>query len=158
MMKTFFSSILALVLLTACHDLHQAHEKAHAHNAAAEPAQTEEDSLYRDVIALHDAVMPKMGKLIGYKKALQAKIDSLDNTVKDKKGMMAVTGKKKYLKLLAQVEAAEKSMNDWMDQFNPDPKLPAKEDLVKYFEDQKTKAASMKQEVLAALDSAAAHL
>ena len=72
--------------------------------------------------------------------------------------MVAAVGKKQYVKLLAQVEAAEKSMNDWMDQFNPDPKLPGKEDMINYFEDQKAKAAAMKKEVLAALDSAAAHL
>ena len=158
MTKSFLTAVLALALLSACHDQHREHEKRHAHNAATEPAQTEEDSLYREVIALHDAVMPKMGKLIGYKKALQAKIDSLDNTVKDKKGMVAVFNKKQYVKLLAQVDAAEKAMNDWMDQFNPDPKLPTQEEMVHYFEDQKAKAAAMKHQVLAALDSAAAKL
>ena len=75
MMKTFFSSVFALALIASCHNQHQEHEKTHGHNAAIAPAQTEEDSLYREVIALHDAVMPKMGKLIGYKKVLQAKID-----------------------------------------------------------------------------------
>jgi hypothetical protein len=110
------------------------------------------------VIALHDAVMPKMGKLIGYKKALQAKIDSVDNSLKSKKRMEAASEENQYVKLLAQVEAAEKAMNDWMDQFNPDPNLPGKEEMIQYFEDQKARAAAMKQEVLAALDSAAAHL
>ena len=158
MIKAIFSCVLILALLSACQDQHQDHEKTHGHNAATEPAQTKEDSLYREVIALHDAVMPKMGKLIGYKKALQAKIDSLDKNANGKKGMVAVSGKKQFVKLLAQVEAAEKAMNDWMDQFNPDPKLPDKQEMIQYFEDQKIKAAAMKQEVLAALDSAEAHL
>jgi hypothetical protein len=64
MIKTLISVVFMLILLSACHDQHQEHNKTQGHNAATEPAKTKEDSLYREVIALHDAVMPKMGKLI----------------------------------------------------------------------------------------------
>jgi hypothetical protein len=157
-MRIFFISLLAVLLLSACQGLHDQHEKTHENNAASQPPKTEEDSLYREVIALHDAVMPKMGKLIGYKKLVQAKIDSLDRAISGKKNEAARDMRAEYQQLFQQLTAAEKSMNDWMDQFNPDPKLPAKEDMIRYFEDQKAKAANMKQDVLAALDSAAANL
>ena len=116
--------------------------------------KTLSDSLYDDVLALHEMAMPKMGKLMGYQKTAQQKIDSLNVILKSKKAEATEELKAKYVELLAQLKAAEKGMNDWMEGFDPDPKMPTQQELIDYFSKQKTSAQKMKDEVFAAIDSA----
>ncbi len=52
------------------------------------------------------------------------------------------------------LKGAEKNMNDWMGQFNPDPKMPTTEQRSAYFQDQKEKATAMKNGFFAALKKA----
>ena len=47
--------------------------------------------------------------------------------------------------LFYDLKIAEKSMNDWMEQFNPDPKLPTTEEKVAYFKEQKAKVVFYQQ-------------
>jgi hypothetical protein len=115
-----------------------------------------EDSLYKEVISFHDEAMPKMGKLIGYQKTLQAKIDSLGKMAPSKMDEASKALKTRYEKLLSDLKTAEKEMNDWMDSFNPDPKFPSKEDLEKYWTDQHQKAKKMRDDILKSIDSAKA--
>jgi hypothetical protein len=121
---------------------------------AAAPAKTPEDSLYNLVMDVHDAAMPKMGKLMGYQKTIQQQIDSL----KALKASASAATIEKLTQLQLQLADAEKQMNDWMAQFEPDPKLPTTEERAKYFAEQEVKAKKMKEFMFAALDSAAAIL
>lgn len=120
--------------------------------------KTTADSLYDEVLELHDMAMPKMGKLIGYQKIATQKIDSINVLLKTRKTQALVDTKRKYEQVLSQLKAAEKGMNDWMEGFNPDPKFPTNAEMVGYFEDQKQKAAKMKIDMFSALDSAASKL
>jgi hypothetical protein len=123
-------------------------------NAAEKTITTPEDSLYRAVLKLHDEAMPKMGKLIGLQKAAQSKIDSLGK-LKDADSQQLLA---RLIQLKAQLAAAEKGMNDWMEQFNPDPDSTVTKDPVAYFADQKARAQLMRDNIFIALDSAAAIL
>jgi hypothetical protein len=98
--------------------------------------------------------MPKMGKLIGLQKAAQSKIDSLGK-LKDADSQQLLA---RLIQLKAQLAAAEKGMNDWMEQFNPDPDSTVTKDPVAYFADQKARAQLMRDNIFIALDSAAAIL
>lgn len=131
-----------------------------SNETAPQPVQqaTKEDSLYKTVIGYHDEAMPKMGKLMGYQKALQKKIDSLSGILLAKKDESASTLKKEYERIQEQLRSAEKGMNDWMDTFDPDPKIPSKEKLLEYWEDQEIKAKKMRDDIMSSLDSAKAHL
>jgi hypothetical protein len=122
--------------------------------SSQEKTDTPEDSLYREVIGYHDEAMPKMGKLKGYQYALQAKIDSLEKMAPSKKDEASKSLKTKYEQLIADLKTAEKEMNDWMDSFNPDPKFPSKEDLMKYWTNQQQKAKKMRDDMLQSIDSA----
>jgi hypothetical protein len=122
--------------------------------SSQEKTDTPEDSLYREVIGYHDEAMPKMGKLKGYQYALQAKIDSLEKMAPSKKDEASKSLKTKYEQLIADLKTAEKEMNDWMDSFNPDPKFPSKEDLMKYWTNQQQKAKKMRDDILQSIDSA----
>lgn len=157
-MKSILFIITGAVLFTLAACNSQPSGDHAGHNAAEAAATTREDSLYKDVIALHDEAMPKVGKLMGYEKTVQAKIDSLNTHLATRKDEVARDLRTQYETLLAQLKAAEKGMNDWMEGFDPDPKMPSKEEIVKYFEDQKAKAQKMKDDMFIALDSAAAKL
>jgi hypothetical protein len=121
---------------------------------AAVPSKTPEDSLYNLVMDLHDVAMPKMGKLMGYQKTIQQQIDSLQGA--NASNNVAAIEKLKQLKM--QLANAESQMNEWMAQFEPDPKMPTTEERANYFAAQQVKAKKMRDDIFAALDSAAATL
>ncbi len=134
-------AILLLAGLIACGEQDETH--THGPASSTDPI----DSLRKLVMSAHDVAMPKMGKLSGYQKMLTQQIDSLGRV-----GGNAATISR-YEALRSQLAAAEKGMMDWMDQFDYEPELPA--DSVRlYFLDQQLKAEKMRDDVLAALDSA----
>ncbi|MCU0395433.1 MAG: hypothetical protein MUF29_05965 [Chitinophagaceae bacterium] len=148
-MKFFAIATACLVLaLGACN--------SHQHEAAGEASapKSAEDSLYKSVLALHDEAMPKMGKLIGLQKTAQQQIDSL--RALGNAGMAPMIQRLESLK--AMLGSAEQGMNDWMTQFDPDPKMATTEERAAYFADQQARAKQMRDAIFAALDSAAAIL
>jgi hypothetical protein len=106
------------------------------------------------LLKLHDEAMPQMGKLIGLQKKAEAQIDSL-NKLEDAASKQLLA---RMQQLKSQLAAAEKGMNDWMEQFNPDPDSTVTKDPAAYFADQKAKAQLMRDYIFVALDSAAAIL
>jgi len=139
----------AFCIAAACNNNQPAPQEA-----AASPAKTPEDSLYNLVMDLHDEAMPKMGKLMGYQKTIQQQIDSL----KAMKSTATASTIEQLQQLQLQLANAEKEMNDWMAQFEPDPKMPTTEERAKYFAEQESKAKKMRDDIFAALDSAAAKI
>lgn len=143
-----FLAVAILFSLAACN--------SHNHEGSATTAnmQSPEDSLYKAVMKLHDEAMPKMGKLIGYQKTAQQQIDSLKALGND--SLQPIISRIENLKL--KLAGAEQGMNDWMVQFEPDPKMPTTEERAAYFAEQQAKAQKMRNEIFAALDSAATML
>lgn len=153
-MNTFIKSSLVVLTVAAFLMVTSCKNQEPANNVPASTLVTSEDSLYQSVLALHDEAMPKMGALIGLQKKAQIQIDSLKKL-----------GNTNLLSLIQQLEQvklklanAEKGMNDWMAQFEPDPTMPTSEERAAYFASQKAKAKAMRDEIMAALDSAAASI
>jgi hypothetical protein len=155
MNKLIASSILALSLLTlACQN--GSGTKVETTTSANSPL---EDSLYKQVLAVHDEIMPKMGKLMGYEKKAQQQMDSLKTVMSGTSLPVEVskrlaTDANTLDTLNGNLKAAEKAMNDWMDQFDPDPKMPTTEERAAYFAQQKQKADSMKTQFMQAYQQA----
>jgi DNA repair protein RadC len=145
-MKSLIAAATALSLTLGSCNTHQ-------HQPAAETTapQSAEDSLYKSVLALHDEAMPKMGKLMGLQKTAQQQIDSLKAL--GNAGMAPQIQRLENLKSM--LGQAEQGMNDWMTQFDPDPKMATTEERAAYFADQQAKARQMRDAIFAALDSAA---
>ncbi len=123
-------------------------------NDATKKVMTKEDSAYTEALDIHDEVMPKMGKIIGYQKKAQQQLDSVAQLIK-KSGMAGTKEfKQRVDSLLFELKLAEKGMNDWMEGFTAEPKLPTTEERTAYFEDQKAKALKMKEKFFVALDKA----
>ncbi len=53
-------------------------------NPTAEKIKTKEDTLYQAVMDLHNETMAKYGKLLGYEKKAQQKVDSIKQILQDK--------------------------------------------------------------------------
>jgi hypothetical protein len=155
MNKLVVFSMLALSLLMfACQN--GSSEKVETATSANSPL---EDSLYKQVLAVHDEIMPKMGKLMGYEKKAQQQMDSLKSVMSGTSLPVEVsrrlaTNANTLDTLNENLKAAEKAMNDWMDQFDPDPKMPTTEERAAYFARQKQKADSMKTQFLQAYQQA----
>ncbi len=125
-------------------------------NPAAVKIKTKEDTLYQAVMDLHNETMAKYGKLLGYEKKAQQKVDSAKIMLKDKNCRCEAQAQTVIinLDLLDELKAAEKNMNDWMGQFNPDPKMKTTEERAAYFLEQKEKAMLMKDSFFKALAKA----
>jgi GTP-sensing pleiotropic transcriptional regulator CodY len=116
--------------------------------------QTKEEIAYNEVLEVHDSVMPKMGKLIGYQKRAKQSSDSITQLLKAKNILGAKVYKQQVDSLLIALQLAEKGMNDWMQAFNAEPNLPTTEERTAYFIDQKQKALNMKGQFFGALNKA----
>jgi hypothetical protein len=151
-LKFYCGALCCLVVMGSCN------QSGHDSASQIGPDNTAADSLYKQVLALHDAAMPKMGTLIGYKKMAQQKVDSLVAVLKKTPNAAVATLKAQYENLADQLATAEKSMNEWMDDFDPDPKYSTADSITQYFKVQKDLAQQMKNQVFAAIDSAAPKL
>ena len=127
-------------------------------NDATKKVMTKEDSAYTEALDIHDEVMPKMGKIIGYQKKAQQRLDSVAQLLKKNGLAGAKEFKQRVDSLLFELKLAERGMNDWMQGFTAEPKLPTTEERTAYFEDQKVKALKMKDKFFTALDKAKAML
>jgi hypothetical protein len=154
--KWMIPAIVAITLSTACGNTndHQNHEGGKSMNEAAAPEMGATDLLFEEVVAFHDEAMPKMGKLKGYIKDVESKMDSLAN-------LNDAASKKlggEYASLLSGLKRAEKGMMDWMDDFQPEPDGISEDSLIAYYGLEKEKAKAMRDDIFTMLDSAAAKL
>lgn len=142
-------------LAIACGETNTAknEEGGKSQNAAATEIMSPVDSLFEQVVALHDEAMPKMGKLKGYEDLAKQRIDSLGKL----SNTAAKALKAEYERLLLSLQRAQKGMNDWMDGFQPD-KYENQDSLRDYYLGEKVKAQAMRNDIFAVMDSARAKL
>ena len=134
-----------MLTLTACQT------KKTNENTAKGPLTTIDSVslLEKEVLAIHDSIMPQMSELMRLKKAVSAKIIESTDAVTKEKGLDVST----------QLEKADQAMMGWMNQYNGDtlPKLePAK--AVVYLKDQRVKVNEMSRTMQKSIADAKAYL
>ena len=123
MNRIFSLLILSVFIFSACGD---------------KPDQV--TSIKKEVMDVHDELMPKMGELRNVRKTLITKAQAADSSMASE------------LETLAQdLEAANESMMDWMNQYEPQFEGTEK-DQVKYYSDQRTSIQTVKERMLNALE------
>lgn len=142
-MKNLFGFIfLAFLVLAAC-------GKA-GDNTAREYEEEEGENpnraLYDRVMDLHDEVMPKMEDIYEIKGQLKERIANAPDMVQERK--------EKIESLILKLDAASKSMMDWMHDFDPLPDTADQEQARAYLEDQMEKIKKVKEEILLAIEEA----
>lgn len=108
----------------------------------------EEQTQMERVMAIHDEVMPKMGKLAKYTAELKAKVDTTEMGLKYEAGMK-------------DLQNANKSMMDWMmnfgDRFDSDEILNGKELTAKkreWLNEEEEKVKVLRDEINSSIEAA----
>lgn len=125
---------------------------AHSGHSKDEP-KTATDSLYKEVMAGHDEVMPKMGKIRGAQKEAQRLIDSIA-ALPVKAQAEAASLKTKLEELVKDLSNADFAMDKWMTEFNMDSAKDNTEQRLKYLSEEKIKVNNVKEAVLSSLAKA----
>lgn len=117
----------------------------------AEEQKKQQETLAKEVMDIHDEVMPKMGELVSLKKQVKQLVntwtaDSL-NTSNDAKVSEAGT-------LIEKLEAADKGMMDWMHEYNGGQGLYEHELIMEYLNAEKVKITQVKTDMNASMDEA----
>jgi len=153
-MKSFFIAVSFLSMgVWACNNAGQHdHAADHQHGQEEKPL-TLADSLYKEVMDAHDAVMPKMGKVRGAQKRAQELIDSISGlkgqSLKDNQ-----LWKKDLEQLVSDLNYADYAMDQWMTDFNLDSGSTNEEVRVKYLTDEKVRVTKVKEAILNSLAKA----
>lgn len=151
MKKILFTIIsLSALVLISCSNGDKKHD--HSGHKTDEP-KTAADSLYKDVMAGHDEVMPKMGKIRGAQKEAQRLIDSI-LALPPKAQAAAASLKTKLEELIKDLGNADFEMDKWMTEFNMDSAKENLEQRVRYLTDEKLKVNKVKDAILKSLAKA----
>ena len=128
-------------------------ENKHHHEETTAVPLTKADTLYEEIMQLHDAVMPKMGKVRGARDYAQQLIDSI--------GKLPAKSKAASQSYTAELEALAKSLNtadvemdNWMMAFNMDSLAGDPTKRAEYFTEEKLKVIKVKEAVLGGLAKA----
>lgn len=107
--------------------------------ACEDPLQKEREQLYKEVMVIHDEMMPLVRNDI---RPTQKKLETM---IKEAINQQDADNASKYQTAFNQLEKADKAMNDWMRQFVTPPDEMSNQDAVDYLKDQKIKVAKMKK-------------
>ena len=118
MLRVCFFCFMGLTVLLACQSSSD-NSGDHAAHSAMEAPKTPADSLYGQVMEMHDLVMPKMGKVRGAQKRAQALLDSI-GSLPTRSAATLTPYKKELETLVSELNYADYAMDQWMMEFNLD--------------------------------------
>lgn len=116
----------------------------------AEKEQKQQEALAKEVIGIHDEVMPRMGELVKLRKQVKEKLNvwTADSTVDHSAHIQQAT------QVVADLDAADKAMMDWMHEYNGGQGLYEHELIMTYLNDEKVKITAVKEHMNSAMDEA----
>lgn len=147
-MRAIFLSLLCLPLIFSfsCNPKEQREKKD---QVTIEDNPTEgENALYKEVMAIHDEVMPVMGELMALNKQIKQRHDTLENAQQ----------KEDLQQLSAELEAANEGMMNWMRKFNPNIKNMTYEETMNYLTEEKKKIEEVRKDMLTAKEKATSYI
>ena len=118
MLRVCFFCFMGLSVLLACQSSSD-NSSDHSAHSAMEAPKTPADSLYGQVMEMHDLVMPKMGKVRGAQKRAQALLDSI-GSLPTRSAATLTPYKKELETLVSELNYADYAMDQWMMEFNLD--------------------------------------
>lgn len=144
---------LWLAVAAACQPAQKAGHEGHTSSSEMPTAVAD---LEKQVMAVHDSIMPKMSDLMKLKKQVNERL-AMFETQKPSAGL--TKEKEQALALVTSLTNADKAMMDWMHQYNHDTlaKLPEAQ-ATEYLNGQLTSARAMSVQVRKSLADANAYL
>lgn len=112
--------------------------------------ESENVQLKEEVIAIHDEVMPHMGKLKSLQKELNEKADqlALDDSVEHREQILELRNTS------SELDNAYEGMFVWMRQFQPEQEGMTEEEFNDYLNEQKASVEKVKTDINQALEKA----
>jgi len=121
---------------------------------ACNTERKQEQALYKEVMDMHDVVMPEMGTLRALSKSLQLRADSImqDSTGLDSEEMARIDSLRERLK------KANESMMQWMRGFEPLEEGTPHGEVLKFLIEQKKRIDKVKEDMTKARGAADKYL
>lgn len=151
-MKKIILPFLILSVVVACNSKEDKKHEGHTGHTKEIPA-TKQDSLYAEVMAGHDEVMPKIGAVKGAQKEAQRLLDSVA-TLPAKAQAGAAALKTKLQTLINDLNYADFAMDKWMVEFSLDSLKEDVEKRIQYLTDEKMKVGKVKDAIINSLATA----
>ncbi|MBB3841462.1 hypothetical protein FHS57_005490 [Runella defluvii] len=125
-------------------------------SACSNPQKDQAEKLEKEVMMIHDAVMPKMGELISLKSAISKRIAQLDSiTQSTPTDSLSHSLLKNALLLSSQLKKADDGMMDWMHRYKGDSlKKLAPEEAIKALTHEKIKIEQVSDDMLKSIEDA----
>lgn len=133
--------LVSAIAMFSCQNQEQKEDNA-AINKEVSSQSEKENILYKEVMAIHDEVMPLMGDLM----AMNKRIKSKDSTSQE------------ATELSVYLEEANESMMNWMRKFNPNIENMTHEETMNYLEEEKKKILQVREKMLSGHDKASTFL
>lgn len=115
----------------------------------AEREQKQQEDLAKEVIGIHDEVMPRMGELVKLRKQLKEKINEWTADSAGHASQIA-----NFSHRVADLDSADKAMMDWMHEYNGGQGIYDHEEIMAYLNEEKVKITAVKDFMNASMESA----
>jgi len=143
-MKKYIFAALTISFLYACNSKSEKNDESHAgheHHDSDNPL----DAQTKEMLAIHDSIMPHMDKLMDFKKQISEEVKITDSLIAIKSSSVLKSRKEDALKVQTQLENADKAMMNWMHEFKFDTlKTLDKTQAAAYVADQKSKIENVR--------------
>lgn len=120
----------------------------------AEKDKKQEEDLAKEILAVHDEVMPKMDELVKLRKQLKDKVNTWTETAPEQHAVNI----EKATNLIQELDAADKAMMDWMHEYNGGQGLYDHKAIMEYLNEEKVKIDAVKTKFNGAVESAKIYL
>jgi hypothetical protein len=125
-------------------------------SACSNPQKNQAEKLEKEVMMIHDAVMPKMGELLSLESAISRRIAQLDSiTQSNPTDSLSHSLLKNALLLSSQLKKADDGMMDWMHRYKGDSlKKTAPEEAIKALTREKINIEQVSDDMLKSIEDA----
>lgn len=127
MRKTTFFALLTIFGIAACQQL-----------------PSEEQKLYEEVMTIHDEVMPKTKDIYRKSKAIKKALEDMPDSIESNEANS----------LISELDAADKSMFDWMAEFKKKDELGEGENYLDYLAAEKIRIQKVSEAMNSSLEKA----
>lgn len=160
-MKKYILSLLIAGTLVGCgekktdttaHDNHEHDTTAHGYEAHVKGAN---DPRVKEVMAIHDSIMPAMSTIMELKAKIARQIRSTDSLLAIKPNARLLKQKSQAIEIQNQLEKADLKMMEWMHQYHADTleKLDTN-GVSTYLSEQKIKIEAVRQLMKESIENA----
>lgn len=141
--------IFSLFMMVSCDQGQTTSTSSSKEEKVATPAALlPSEVIYKEVMKIHDDVMPKVKDINRLQKKLKAEL----------KAPTATTNKEEIQSILKQLDEADKGMWDWMGAFKQPSKDSPQDSIIQYLQQEKSTISKVSEDMLTSIATAKKYL